>query len=54
MTILTAAETWPFGASLAVMVGLSVIEGAGLLLASSPSHFIENMLPELQIGRAHV
>jgi membrane protein implicated in regulation of membrane protease activity len=47
MTILTAPETWPFGASLAVMVGLSVIEGAGLLLASSPSHLIESMLPEL-------
>lgn len=50
MTILTAPETWPFGASLAVMVGLSVIEGAGLLLAHSPSNFLESMLPELPDG----
>jgi membrane protein implicated in regulation of membrane protease activity len=50
MTILTAPETWPFGASLAVMVGLSVIEGAGLLLASSPSHLLESLLPEMPDG----
>ena len=46
MIILMASETWPFGASLAVMVSLSVIEGAGLLLASSPSHLLESLLPE--------
>ncbi|ABM38320.1 YqiJ family protein [Polaromonas naphthalenivorans] len=46
MLILSAPETWPFGASLAVMVGLGVIEGAGLLLAHSPSHMLESMLPD--------
>ena len=30
MIIFTAPETWPFGASLAVMVGLGIVEGAGL------------------------
>ncbi len=47
MNILTAPETWPFGASLAVMVGLSIIEGAGLLLAYSPSHMLDSLLPDM-------
>lgn len=45
MIIFTAPETWPFGASLAVMVGLSIVEGAGLMLAHSPSHALESLLP---------
>lgn len=50
MTILTAPETWPFGAALAIMVCLSVIEGAGLMLAHSPSHLLESVLPDLPDG----
>jgi membrane protein implicated in regulation of membrane protease activity len=50
MTILTAPETWPFGAALAVMVGLSIIEGAGLLLAYSPSQLIDGLLPDMPDG----
>lgn len=50
MTILTAPETWPFGAALAVMVGLSIIEGAGLLLAYSPSQLIDALLPDMPDG----
>ena len=50
MTILTAPETWPFGASLAVLVGLSVIEGAGLLLAHSPSQMLDSLLPDMPDG----
>jgi hypothetical protein len=45
--ILFAAEqTWPFGAALAVMVSLSVLEGVGLLIAYSPSHWLESLVPE--------
>ena len=47
MTILTAPDTWPFGASLAVLVGLSIIEGAGLLLAYSPSQMLDSLLPDM-------
>jgi hypothetical protein len=47
MIVLTAPETWPFGASLAIMVGLSIIEGAGLLLAASPSQWLDSLLPDL-------
>ncbi len=50
MTILTAPETWPFGAALAVMVGLSIIEGAGLLLAYSPSQLVDGLLPDMPDG----
>ncbi|MDM0032567.1 YqiJ family protein [Variovorax sp. J22P271] len=50
MILLTAPETWPFGAALGVMVGLSVLEGAGLLLAHSPSQWLEALLPESPEG----
>lgn len=50
MIIFTAPETWPFGAALAVMVGLSIVEGFGLMLAHSPSNFLEGMLPEVPDG----
>lgn len=50
MIFLTAPETWPFGAALAVMVGISLLEGIGLLLAHSPSLVLENFLPEMPDG----
>ncbi len=45
--MLTMTETWPFAAALAVMVGLAVIEGLGLLFAHSPSSAIDSLLPEM-------
>jgi hypothetical protein len=50
MIIFTAPETWPFGAALAVMVGLSIVEGAGLMLAHSPSHILESLMPDTPDG----
>lgn len=47
MVLFLAPETWPFGAALAVMVGLAVIEGAGMLIAHSPSAWIDGLLPDL-------
>ncbi len=46
MNVLVAPQTWPFGAALAVMVGLAIVEGAGLLLSFHPSGWIENLLPD--------
>jgi hypothetical protein len=43
-------ETWPFAAALAVMVGLAVLEGLGLLFAHSPSSAIDSFLPEIPDG----
>jgi hypothetical protein len=50
MILFTTPETWPFGTALAVMVSLSVLEGLGLLLAHSPSTFLDNLLPETPDG----
>lgn len=62
MIVLLSPETWPFGAALAAVVGLTVIEGAGLLFAQSPSHGLDSLLPEgleralawLHLGRVPV
>jgi hypothetical protein len=50
MIILGAQDTEPFGVALAVMVALSVLEGAGLLLALSPSNWIDSLLPDAPDG----
>jgi hypothetical protein len=50
VTLFTAAQTWPFGAALALMVALSVLEGVGLLLAHSPSQLLDALLPEMPDG----
>lgn len=47
MIFLTAPQTWPFGAALAVMVGISLLEGLGLLLAHSPALLLESLLPDM-------
>lgn len=62
MIVFLSPETWPFGAALAAVVGLTVIEGAGLLFAQSPSHGLDSLLPEgleralawLHLGRVPV
>lgn len=46
MNVLVAPQTWPFGAALAVMVGLAIVEGAGLLLSFHPSGWIDHLLPD--------
>ena len=45
--ILLAPQTWPFGAALVIMVGLAIIEGAGLLFAASPSVWLDHALPDM-------
>jgi hypothetical protein len=41
-----AQETWPFGAALLLMLALFIIEGAGLILSASPSHWLDGLIPE--------
>lgn len=50
MIFLTAPQTWPFDAALAVMVGISLLEGLGLLLAHSPALLLESLLPAMPDG----
>jgi Protein of unknown function (DUF1449) len=49
-TIWFAAETWPFGAALLLMLGLFIVEGAGILISFSPSSFLDGLLPEMPDG----
>jgi hypothetical protein len=48
--LFTAEQTWPFGAGLAVMAGLCVLEGAGLLIAHSPSQLLDALVPDTPEG----
>jgi Protein of unknown function (DUF1449) len=45
-----AQETWPFGAALALMLMLFVLEGAGLVFSVSPSNWFDSLLPEVPDG----
>ena len=42
-----AVETWPFGSALLLMLGLFIIEGSGLLFGSSPSGWLDGLMPDL-------
>lgn len=50
MTLFTAASTLPFGVAACIMIGLAIVEGIGLLAAISPSHFLDNLVPEAPDG----
>jgi Protein of unknown function (DUF1449) len=41
-----APETWPFGAALALLVALLIIEGIGLLLSMSPAAWLDAAVPD--------
>lgn len=47
MHLLTAAQTWPFGTALAVLIGLAVIEGLGLFMGSSLSQWLDGFVPDI-------
>ena len=42
-----AAETWPFGSALLLLLALLVIEGSGLLFGASPGGWLDNLLPDM-------
>lgn len=47
MSLFTAPETLPFGVSLALIVGITVLEGLGMMLSLSPSHVLDDLLPDV-------
>lgn len=47
MSLFTTPETLPFGIAFALIVGIALIEGLGILAAMSPSHLIDNLLPDI-------
>lgn len=48
MSLFTAAETAPFGVGLALIVGIALLEGLGMLVAISPSNMLDNWIPDIQ------
>lgn len=45
-SLFTVVETLPFGVALGIIVGIAVIEGVGAFLATSPSAWLEEFLPQ--------
>jgi Protein of unknown function (DUF1449) len=45
--LFTAPETVPFGVALGLFIALAVMEGVGLFTAMSPSHWLENLVPNV-------
>jgi len=47
VSLFAAPQTWPFGAALALIVAVALVEGIGMLAAISPSNTIDGWLPEI-------
>ncbi|MES2613480.1 MAG: YqiJ family protein [Pseudomonadota bacterium] len=46
-SLFTAPETWPFGVAFALIVGIALIEGLGMLVSLSPSNWLDDLLPDI-------
>lgn len=47
MNLFVANETLPFGIAFALIVGIALLEGLGMLLSMSPSNLLDDLLPEI-------
>jgi len=47
MGLFTAPETLPFGIAFALIVGIALLEGFGMLVSLSPSNLLDDWLPEV-------
>jgi hypothetical protein len=47
VSLLTADQNLPFGIGFALIVGIAVIEGVGMLVSISPSNFLDNLVPDV-------
>lgn len=47
MSLYAAPETLPFGIGLALIVAIALLEGIGMMIALSPSNWLDDMLPEV-------
>lgn len=47
MSLITAAETLPFGVAAALIIGIALLEGLGMLFALSPSNLLDDFLPDI-------
>jgi Protein of unknown function (DUF1449) len=47
VSLLTADQNLPFGIGFALIVGIAVVEGVGMLVSMSPSNFLDNLVPDV-------
>ena len=47
MNLFTASQNLPFGIGFALIVGIALLEGLGMLLSMSPSNLLDDLLPEV-------
>jgi hypothetical protein len=47
MSLFTASQNLPFGIGFALIVGIALLEGLGMLISLSPSNFLDDLLPEI-------
>ncbi len=48
MSLFTADQTLPFGIGFALIIGIAVLEGIGMLMSLSPSNLLENLIPDIE------
>ena len=47
MSLFTAPQNLPFGIGFALIVGIALLEGVGMLASLSPSNFLDDLLPDI-------
>jgi Protein of unknown function (DUF1449) len=47
MSLFTAPQNLPFGIGFALIVGIALLEGLGMLISMSPSNLLDDLLPEI-------
>lgn len=47
MSLFTAPQNLPFGIGFALIVGIALLEGLGMLVSLSPSNLLDDLLPEI-------
>jgi hypothetical protein len=47
MSLFTAPQNLPFGIGFALIVGIALLEGVGMLISLSPSNFLDDLLPDI-------
>ncbi|MBT9609795.1 uncharacterized protein DUF1449 [Aquabacterium commune] len=47
MSLFAAPQNLPFGIGFALIVGIALLEGVGMLVSMSPSNFLDDLLPDI-------
>jgi Protein of unknown function (DUF1449) len=47
MSLFAAPQNLPFGIGFALIVGIALLEGVGMLISMSPSNFLDDLLPDI-------